>query len=82
MFPGLSPIYLNPQSVQTNVGPIGNDPGWSLAQSPNVTIPNIPAGATSANPTEIKSKKSPLEEEWNRQVQQHRKDEENKKHKK
>ena len=53
MFPGLSPIYLNPSAVQTNVGPIGNDPGWSLAQSPNVTIPNIPAGAsTGEDPVE------------------------------
>lgn len=43
MFPGLSPIYLNPLGVQTNVPPPGNDPGWSFDQSPNVTIPNIPS---------------------------------------
>jgi hypothetical protein len=48
MFPGVSPIYVNPAAVQTNVPPVGNDPGWSLV-APNVTIPNIPAGATSAN---------------------------------
>jgi hypothetical protein len=42
MFPGLSPIYINPQSQQTNRPPVAKEPGWSLAQSPNVTIPNIP----------------------------------------
>jgi len=41
MFPGLSPVFINPQSVQTNVPPAGNDPGWSLAQGPNVRIPNF-----------------------------------------
>ena len=39
MFPGLSPVYMNPQSVQTNVPPVGNDPGWNFAQSPNIVIP-------------------------------------------
>jgi hypothetical protein len=49
LFPGLSPIYLSPHGT-TNVPPVGNDPGWSLANVPNVTIPNIPLGATTGNP--------------------------------
>jgi hypothetical protein len=47
--PGLSPIYIDPHGVHTNVPPVGAIPGERLV-APNVTIPNIPLGASTANP--------------------------------
>jgi hypothetical protein len=74
MFPGLSPIYINPQSQQTNRPPVAKEPGWSLAQSPNVTIPNIP-GTFSVPMEQAKEVKEAKKEE----VNEHNKKEKEKK---
>jgi hypothetical protein len=41
MNPGISPIYRNPQGTLTNVPPPGNDPGWSLTNTPLTSVTPI-----------------------------------------
>ena len=43
MFPGLSPIYIDPAGTETNVPPPGNTPGWALVARPSQIQPVIAA---------------------------------------
>jgi hypothetical protein len=45
LFPGLSPIYIDPQGGHTNRPPPGNDAGWALVSRPTQVQPVNAHGA-------------------------------------
>lgn len=41
MNPGVGAIFVDPQSEETNVPPVGNDRGWKFAQQTELDSPQV-----------------------------------------